>query len=435
MTLLESYKDRLAVSENMYRNANNGSKMNTSRKICIAQCLENVNKFLTENFNSSVGTQRSDLGLYKKFCLNLVTCALPNLIAPEVVVVSPMTSMSGNIAYVKYVSANTKGATTAGTLLNDPFRLGSVDPNFTSDRIAETHTAVENDGVVTITLDWAPIVDGSVILKVGTTAVTDFTVDTATGVVTINAGASAGDDVKALYSYDNFVVPQAKLPMLRAEMANIPLQAKARRIAIYYSNLAAYQAKQDYGFDLGDQLAEKAVGQIQWEIDTEVTNLLSEIATEEANLVWSKTLPIGVSKQEHYAGFSEILTLGTVNIYKKTKRYSANYIICAPDVISVLQYVPGFQAAAGGIKNGPYFAGTVNGLKIFVTPEYEDGKFVIGVNGDALEASAAVYAPYMPVVPTQLLQYADGGTSQGWSTLYDLKPLNADLVVSGRICN
>ena len=69
MTLLESYKDRLAVSESMYRQAHNGEKMSASRKFCIAQCLDNVNKFLTENFNSSVGTQRADMGLYKKFCL------------------------------------------------------------------------------------------------------------------------------------------------------------------------------------------------------------------------------------------------------------------------------------------------------------------------------------------------------------------------------
>lgn len=39
----------------------------------------------------------------------------------------------------------------------------------------------------------------------------------------------------------------------------------------------------------------------------------------------------------------------------------------------------------------------------------------------------------MPVVPTQLLQYADGGTSQGFSTLYDLKLLNANLLVAGQI--
>ena len=39
----------------------------------------------------------------------------------------------------------------------------------------------------------------------------------------------------------------------------------------------------------------------------------------------------------------------------------------------------------------------------------------------------------MPVVPTQLLQFADGATSQGFSTLYDLKPLNENLVVAGKV--
>ena len=55
----------------------------------------------------------------------------------------------------------------------------------------------------------------------------------------------------------------------------------------------------------------------------------------------------------------------------------------------------------------------MDGLKVFVTPNIDAGKFVVGVNGDDLMSSAAVFAPFMAVVPTQLLQYADGGTSQG----------------------
>ena len=39
----------------------------------------------------------------------------------------------------------------------------------------------------------------------------------------------------------------------------------------------------------------------------------------------------------------------------------------------------------------------------------------------------------MAIVPTQLLQYADGGNSQGWSTLYALEKLNKSLVVAGRV--
>jgi len=60
--LFESYKERLNVSESMYRQAHNGEKLSSSRKICIAQCLKNVNNFLTESFNSATGTQRSDFG-------------------------------------------------------------------------------------------------------------------------------------------------------------------------------------------------------------------------------------------------------------------------------------------------------------------------------------------------------------------------------------
>lgn len=50
-----------------------------------------------------------------------------------------------------------------------------------------------------------------------------------------------------------------------------------------------------------------------------------------------------------------------------------------------------------------------------------------------MQAAAGVYAPYMPVVPTQLLGFADGGMSQGWSTLYDAKILNADLLIKSAI--
>ena len=45
--------------------------------------------FLNEAFENSVGTQRADLGLWRKFALNLTTCAVPNLIAFDLVMVHP----------------------------------------------------------------------------------------------------------------------------------------------------------------------------------------------------------------------------------------------------------------------------------------------------------------------------------------------------------
>lgn len=128
-----------------------------------------------------------------------------------------------------------------------------------------------------------------------------------------------------------------------------------------------------------------------------------------------------------------MVEIGRQKIYDRTKRFAPNYMLIASDVLPVLTFIKGWQAAPAGQINGPYFAGSLNGLKVFVTPNIAAGNFVIGVNGDDMMSSAAVYAPYMAIVPTQLLQYADGGTSQGWSTLYDLKMLNKDLLVKGYI--
>ena len=52
------------------------------------------------------------------------------------------------------------------------------------------------------------------------------------------------------------------------------------------------------------------------------------------------------------------------------------------------------------------------------------GEYFLGVNGSDMQTSAAVYGIYMPVVPTQLLGFADGAMSQGFSTLYDFKILS-----------
>ena len=108
-TLLENYAKRLAVAESTYANAHNGAKLTDTKKIAIATVLNNTSKFLNEAFSNSIGTQRSDMGAYKRFCLNLTTVTMPNLIASDLVIVHPMTSMAGYITYLKFVKGTNKG--------------------------------------------------------------------------------------------------------------------------------------------------------------------------------------------------------------------------------------------------------------------------------------------------------------------------------------
>lgn len=97
--LLEKYSKKVALAESVYAKAHNGEKMDNMRKITVAKCIDNVTKFLNEAFDSSSGTQRSAMGDYKKFCVALTNVGLPNLIAFDLVAVSPMSSMYGNVAY------------------------------------------------------------------------------------------------------------------------------------------------------------------------------------------------------------------------------------------------------------------------------------------------------------------------------------------------
>ena len=422
MTLLETYKKRLAVSESVYSKAHEGETLSDSKKMAVAMVLNNTNKFMNEAFSNSVGTQRADLGMWKKFCLNLTTVALPNLIAHDLVIVQPMSSMSGYITYVKYTSGSNKGQTSRDAVFNDPFKLGKVDVNYTSSKVVENVEAGE------VVFAWTPVIAGTV----------RFLAEDASEYVDLVPGEDGKYKVekagKVAYEYDNVVIPQNDLPIVNASIESKALVAKARRVAVYYSQIAAFQAKTDYGFDLGDQLAEKAVGQLSYEIDTEITDLLISLGGEaDSDLIFNRTVPAGVSKAEHYEGFAEIVEIAKQKIYDRTKRYAPNYMLCASNVLPILPFIKGFKAAPAGKINGPYFAGTLNSVKVFVTPNIEAGKFVMGVNGDDMMSSAAIYAPYMSVVPTQLLGYADGAMSQGFSTLYALETLNKDLVIAGKV--
>ena len=234
--LLETYQKRIAVSESVYAKAHGGEKLDNNRKMAVAMVLNNTNRFMNEAFSNSVGTQRADMGEFKKFCLNLTTVALPNLIATDLVIVHPMASISGYITYVKYTVGSNKGESRRGEVLNDPFRLGKVDVNYTSSKVVEPVAAAGE-----VTLAWTPVVGDKVTFIAENGARSELTVT--------EGKVTAPGKGKIAYEYNNEVIPQHDLPIVNAELASIPLVAKARRVAIYYSQIAAFQAKTDYGFD------------------------------------------------------------------------------------------------------------------------------------------------------------------------------------------
>ena len=81
-TLMEKYSRPIKVAEAYVANNFDGKRISETTKLNTAVLIDNTNKFMTmmEAMNTQA-TERSNLGEWKKFCLNLTNIAVPSLIA------------------------------------------------------------------------------------------------------------------------------------------------------------------------------------------------------------------------------------------------------------------------------------------------------------------------------------------------------------------
>jgi len=157
-SLLETYKNRMILAEQAYASKHPGQKLDNYKKLVTARLLENTSKFLTENYAHSVGMQRQNLGQFKVFAMNLANVVVPNLIAHELVLVSPMSSWTGNVTFLNYVAGSDKGGVRRGDLFNGVYGLGKMTEdrmNYTGEKVVEWIP----EGEKFMTLAWTPVVD------------------------------------------------------------------------------------------------------------------------------------------------------------------------------------------------------------------------------------------------------------------------------------
>ena len=442
--LKETFKKRLSVSESAYKAANNGAELSVNKKNIIARCLANTSTFLTEQYAPSSGTQMNNVGPYKKFALDITTVAMPNLIAHDLVLVKPLPSFTGVVFYYKFVAGIKKGGVELEQTFNDPWALGKMDEariNYTAPVTIDTF--IGNGSTVTFSLTWKHNLVNTEgykpLVTVNGEEVTVSSYDATAGTVTLASAPAEGAIVKIAYQYDMVTVPQEEIPTIKVVSDSISLTAKPRKVKIFFSQFASFMAKQEAGFNLEEALKSQAVSELEYEIDSEIVNLLAKNAGKfaaragEATVTFNKRVPVGISKSEHYEAFAETLLALSKVIRDRTKRYGISYIVGATDLPLVVGLMKNWKDSGQSTKPGPYFAGSINGIKVYIHPEMEQGHFFGGFHGDDLMTSSAVYGPYMPIVPTALLQGPDGGTTQGFSTLYALEMLNDILLCEGRI--
>lgn len=446
--LCEKWSKRINfMTEQLKDEKSTGIHFGFERKAALAKILENTQNFIKTNLGEAV--QSTDIGQYKRYALDIVTTVIPNLIAFEVVSVQPLENRVGMVNYIKYTYNTDKGKTTAGTEFASSLNLGPTDVNYTSQTIQNEAMVIAESAEVKNNLSWHPVIPGSVTITHGDVVITDDglgklkaatgltgegTIDYATGAVTYTLSEEDTSSVPtADYKYNNEFLPMEKIPEIGLKIVSLPITAQPRRLKAFYSFEGAYELKKEYGQDMQQILNAEAAAEIQREIDVEICLDLLRGAGASTPLTWSKKQPVGVNMIDHYDSFAITLEDGSSKIYQKTRRVHANFVICGTNVRTVIganrQFVP------SNVTNvvGPYFFGTLNGLKIYVNPEYPVDAFVLGYKGDNLLHAGYIYAPYMPIMTSDLVQLEDLAGRKGWVTMYGKILLNRDFYCAGQI--
>lgn len=406
--------------------------LNAEKKTATALCLENTRKALAY-LESTGATQSPDIGAYKRYALDMVGAVVPNLIAFDICSVQAINNRIAMINFMKYHYGTTKGATEAGDVFADVRNFGNSDSDYTSDHV-EGEELSES-----LTLDWTPVLPGTFVageLKdngagkiVDADAKEVGTINYTTGEVT---GITKGTAVS--YGYANEHVPAKKIPSITLSVESLPIKAKTRRLAALWGFEASYELQKEYGQSMEDLLSTTAAGEINHEIDLEIMDKIKNAASTGSALTMFSTVPVhGVSRQDQYDSFLITLNQAANEIYARTQRIRPNYVLCGTNVATIISSIRTFKPSGETNTKGPYFAGTVGQFKVFVSPEFNADEWCMGYKGDTLLDAGFVYAPYMPITTTSMVQLEDMAGRKGWATMYGTRLVNDKMFLKNTI--
>lgn len=175
-----------------------------------------------------------------------------------------------------------------------------------------------------------------------------------------------------------------KVPEIQIKIASIPIIAQSRKLKALYAFDSMFVLQKEYGEDINALLNTQVAAEIVHEIDGEIMNDLLKSAGLQ-NEGWSRKVPIGISKPDHYESFMNTLVVGSNKIFGATKRAQGTFLIAGLDVSSVIETARQFKPAdvAAGIV-GPHVIGTIGQFTVIKNPYYPSTSYLIGYKGNTL---------------------------------------------------
>jgi len=214
------------------------------------------------------------------------------------------------------------------------------------------------------------------------------------------------------------------IPEINLELRSESIVAKTRKLKAVWTPEYAQDLNAYHSIDAEAELTSMLSEYISQEIDLEILDML--IKNAQTTERWSArigraydaaTSAFGdyTSGQAQAAAFNQqtwFQTLGTKIqkvsnvIHQKTLRGGANFLVCSPQVATILESIPGYAVDGEGMKfaMGVQKVGQLNGrITVYKNPYMLENQILVGFRGTQFLETGAVYAPYIPLVMTPLV--------------------------------
>ena len=214
------------------------------------------------------------------------------------------------------------------------------------------------------------------------------------------------------------------IPEINLELRSESIVAKTRKLKAVWTPEYAQDLNAYHSIDAEAELTSMLSEYISQELDLEILDML--IKNAQTTERWSAR--IGRAYDAATSGFADystnqaaasaynqqtwFQTLGTKIqkvsniIHQKTLRGGANFLVCSPQVATILESIPGYTVDGEGMKfaMGVQKVGTLNGrITVYKNPYMLENQILVGFRGSQFLETGAVYAPYIPLVMTPLV--------------------------------
>ena len=277
----------------------------------------------------------------------------------------------------------------------------------------------------------------------------NFTTDTVDATVLFHKQPVDNDRGDFQANSDRAVDTSIRIPEIDVQLASEAIVAKTRKLKAQWTPEFAQDLNAYHSIDAEAELTSLLSEYISMEIDLEILDMLileartTERWSAENNKIWDGT-SWSTSTSDFYNTQGQwFQTLGTKiqkvsnKIHQKTLRGGANFLVCSPNVSTILESIPGYAASTDGdqaeYNMGVQRVGSLaNRFKVYKNPYMTENTILLGFRGSQFLEAGAVYAPYVPLLMTPLVYDPETFTPRkGLMTRYAKKMIRPEFY--GRI--